>query len=71
MKQGGGEAVETGTQQGSYEAPRLTVLGRMDELTLGTAVTGFPDTCDFATGSVVGSDPCSGVPDPITGTPKP
>jgi hypothetical protein len=53
-----------------YYAPTLTKLGSVRELTLGAA-PGFPDTCDLAAGSVVGADPCSGTPDPITGTPKP
>ena len=56
--------------QVDYYPPTLTKLGSLHELTLGAA-GGFPDTCDLAVGSVVGTDPCSGQPDPITGTPKP
>ena len=38
----------------------MEVLGRMEELTLGAGPAGFPDACELATGSVVGSDPCAG-----------
>jgi hypothetical protein len=38
-------------------------LGSVQELTLGSG-GGFPDTCDLAVGSVIGSDPCSGTPGP-------
>ena len=46
-----------------YYAPTLTELGSVQDLTLGSG-GGFPDTCDLAVGSVVGSDPCSGQPAP-------
>lgn len=42
-----------------YSAPILTELGSVHELTLG-AGGGFPDGCEAAVGSVIGSDPCSG-----------
>lgn len=54
----------------NYHAPTLVELGSVHDLTLGSG-PGFPDTCDFAVGSVVGTDPCSGTPDPVSGTPKP
>lgn len=43
----------------AYEPPRLSVLGSVEELTLGSGV-GFPDTCDLAVGPVLGADPCKG-----------
>ena len=43
----------------AYNAPSLTELGSVRELTLGAA-TGFPDSCEAGVGSVVGTDPCSG-----------
>ena len=45
--------------QAKYDAPTVTELGSLHELTLGAA-NGFPDSCDLAVGSVVGADPCSG-----------
>ncbi len=49
--------------QAQYSAPTLMELGSVQELTLGSG-GGFPDTCDLAVGSVIGSDPCSGTPGP-------
>jgi hypothetical protein len=49
--------------QAPYYAPELTELGSVSDLTLGAA-GGFPDACDIAVGSVIGSDPCSGQPAP-------
>ncbi len=43
----------------AYEAPTLTWLGRLEERTLGEG-TGFPDTCEFAVGPNITTDPCKG-----------